>query len=505
MNDAPTQRSGEDERLKVLQTYPLDKPGLSTQLDRLASVAAQLCGAPIGLVSIVSDDHQFFIGKSGLDAAGTPREYSFCAHAMLKPEIMVVSDARQDSRFSDNPLVTGDMSIRFYAGVPMISREGQPLGSFCIIDTVPRLGLTVAQREGLEGIASAAMAMIEAARSEASSAAAEKSHRAAIRDQELRYQHLADAMPQLLWSTRPNGLTDYFNQVWIDYTGEPAEASYGSGWLDFLHPDDRAPTGECWREAVESRKTYEIEYRLRNAEGEYRWMLARGVPMLDDRGEVTRWFGSCTDIDESKRSSELLEILSRELNHRIKNIFAVIGGLVSLTIRHRPEVAEAGRELQERILALGRAHDHVRASGTRFDSTEAQSSLIAMLKLIVSPYQAGSRNRVTISGSDIAIDDRSATPLALFVHELGTNAAKYGALSTQDGSVEIELSRDNGDCLIRWSEQGGPPVNRPGDDGFGASLVELSIARQLGGVVEYEWRTEGLVVLARIPSSAMMR
>lgn len=488
----------------ALRAYPLDQPGLSTLLDRLASVAASLCQTPIGLVSIVSSDRQYFVGKVGVSETGTEREVSFCAHAMHSDGLFVVPDATKDPRFLENPLVTGTMAIRFYAGVPLVSHEGHPLGSFCVIDTEPRAGLTASQTEGLEGIAQAAMALIEGARLEADSAVAAETSRIALRERDLRYRHMADSMPQLLWSTDPEGMSDYFNRGWLEYTGEAAERSYGAGWMDFLHPDDRERTDDCWRMAVRTRETYEIEYRLRSRDGEYRWMLARGVPMLDEDGAVTRWFGSCTDIHESKRSSEQLRILSRELNHRIKNIFAVVGGLVSLTIRHRPDFAEAGHELQERILALGRAHDHVRADGTRLEADESESSLLAMLQLILAPYQGAGQTRVRISGDDLAIDDRSATPLALFFHELGTNAAKYGALSTDGGWVEIELSAGE-NCVLRWTEHGGPAVERPGRQGFGASLVEMSIVRQLGGTVEYDWRQTGLSVTARVPASAILR
>jgi PAS domain S-box-containing protein len=499
--DRTQQQDSEDRRLALLRAYPLDRAGLSDQLNQLASVAAKLCDAPIGLVSIVDADRQFFIGRSGIDVTETPREVSFCSHAMLGTSAMVVPDATSDPRFSANPLVTGDPSIRFYAGVPLKSSEGMPLGSFCIIDTVPREALTAAQLDGLNALANAAMAHMELCRSEAEISARDEIRRKAILERDRRFQLLADSMPQLMWSANSKGMVDYYNQGWCDYTGLPPEQTYGNGWLDIVHEDDRSTAQAHWQAAVATGEAYEIEYRLRGASGEDRWMLARGVPITDRRGRITRWFGTCTDIHEQKRTTDLLQILSRELNHRIKNIFAVIGGLVSLTTRHHPGFEGAGSELQQRILALGRAHDFVR--GTTHGGTK-HSDLVGMLRVILTPYQNHQGERVRISGPQIEIDDRSATPLALFVHELATNAAKYGALSVPEGVISLTV--EHGDnILIRWQEQNGPAVTPSTEEGFGARLIEMSIVRQLGGTVEYDWRQDGLEVQAEIPASAMRR
>jgi len=136
----------------------------SGQLDRITDFAAKLFDAPIALVSLVERERQFFPGKTGLDADETPREVSFCQHAMLGTEIMVVPDATQDARFADNALVTGDPDIRFYAGAPLVSAEGVPLGALCVIDRMPREGMTDLQRQGLTVLADNVMALFRANR-----------------------------------------------------------------------------------------------------------------------------------------------------------------------------------------------------------------------------------------------------------------------------------------------------------------------------------------------------
>ncbi len=136
----------------------------SGQLDQITAFAAKLFDAPIALVSLVERDRQYFAGKTGLDADETPREVSFCQHAMLGTEIMVIADATKDERFAGNALVTGDPDIRFYAGAPLVSAEGVPLGALCVIDRKPRDGLTDLERQGLTVLADSVMALFRATR-----------------------------------------------------------------------------------------------------------------------------------------------------------------------------------------------------------------------------------------------------------------------------------------------------------------------------------------------------
>lgn len=488
-------------RQALVASYAIDVVDVVAQLDRLAGLAASLCEASIGLVSIVETDRLRFIGRSGTELAEVPLESSFCAHAMLGSECMVVADAKKDRRFHGNPLVIAAPSVRFYAGQPLVSREGAPLGSLCVMDAKPRTGLTEGQLQALETLAEAAMALLERCRFEKSSDRLRARSDVGIADLQQHFQVLADAMPQLVWSTTPEGMADYFNRGWCEFTGQPAEDSYGTHWVSLLHPDDRTAAEQCWMKAVATGEDYEIEYRLLHRDGEHRWVLARGLPLRNGDGEITRWIGTCTDIHEQKAAAERLEVLSRELNHRIKNIFAVIGGLIALSMRSKPELAPLAGDLRDRVLALGRAHDFVRSSG---DARHGHGRLAGLLQTLLAPYQDADGGRIVIRGADVAIDDRSATPLALFFHELATNAAKYGALSNERGHVEIGIGGAEEIELV-WTEFGGPRVAPPGEPGFGSRLVEMSMKRQLGGTLDYDWREQGLCVTARIPAATLTR
>ena len=418
---------------------------------------------------------------------------------------MIVRDARDDDRFRDNPLVTGAPGIRLYASQPLHSLEGAPLGTLCVIDTRKPGDLTEEQFQGLRTLADAAMGLLERWRLDTRSRAAAARSRTAMHDLEQRFQVLADVMPQMVWSSLSSGRSDYFNQLWCDYTGMPAEASHGDGWMQFLHPDDAEAVERIWREAVRTGGSYDLEYRLRRADGIYHWMLVRGMPIRDESGEIYRWLGTCIDIQDQKAAAEQHALLTRELSHRIKNIFAVIGGLITLSLRRQPALAEMGGDLQQRVLALGRAHDFVRPHSEQSRSTHSHTSLFGMLESLLSAYQARPGERITLRGEDVRIDDRSTTPLALFFHELATNAAKYGALATDDGQITIVVSPDGDEVSLAWQEAGGLPVKPAPAAGFGTQLIEISVTRQLGGKLEQDWHADGLRVNARIPLQMMAR
>ncbi|WP_254625663.1 ATP-binding protein [Nostoc sp. TCL240-02] len=155
-----------------------------------------------------------------------------------------------------------------------------------------------------------------------------------LRQSEERYRYLAEAIPQLVWTTNANGECDFFNQNWCEYTGLTLEQSLGSGWLAALHPDDIQNADEVWSNAVKNSTTYNNEYRFKRAsDGSYRWQLARGLPLKDEQGIVVKWFGTCTDIHEQKQILEerahLLELeqiarAKAETANRIKDEFLAV-------------------------------------------------------------------------------------------------------------------------------------------------------------------------------------
>jgi PAS domain S-box-containing protein len=328
----------------------------------------------------------------------------------------------------------------------------------------------------------------------------------ALRESAGRFETLADALPHMVWSTLPDGYHDYYNARWYDFTGVPAGSTDGEAWNGMFHPDDQERAWARWRESLASGEPYEIEYRLRHRSGEYRWTLGRAMPMRDEEGKIIRWIGTCTDIHDAKQTAAQNEILSRELSHRIKNIFAVIGGLIGLSARNDPGQKQFARQLQERVAALGRAHEFVRPHSSHSAPQRFPGRLHRVIREILAPYPALAEGRISISGEDVTVDDRGATPLALLVHELATNASKYGALSAAAGRVHLTTTVNDERVDLRWEENGGPPIaSPPGQTGFGTILTELSIVQQLGGAIERNWLPAGLVVTVGVELARLVR
>jgi two-component sensor histidine kinase len=273
-----------------------------------------------------------------------------------------------------------------------------------------------------------------------------------------------------------------------------------------FHPDDQELAWKRWKHSLATGELYEIDYRLRHHSGEYRWTLGRALPIRDEAGEIIRWVGTCTNIDDQKRIAEHNSVLSRELSHRIKNIFAVVNALVSLSAREFPETRTFSQKLRARIGALGRAHDYVRPHSEDSAPQDGPSTLHSLLAQILSPYPATEEGRLTISGSNLAVDDRSATPIGMVFHELATNASKYGALSVPEGTVHITSNVDDEMLVLTWTEENGPPIIRtPVLSGFGSRLTEISVVQQLGGKLDYDWAQSGVKVRMEFPLSSIHR
>nr|WP_265561917.1 PAS domain-containing protein [Sphingomicrobium arenosum] len=446
-------------------------------------------------MTVVEAERQRFLSRQGVAIAETPRDVSFCQHAMVGGSIMEVPDARLDERFADNALVTGEPHIRFYAGAPLVSAEGAPIGALCVISPDPRTGLSAYQRQGMEVLARAVMRRLEARRGELEMTAGREEARRLLEESQQKFDNLADALPQMAWSTDGEGNPDYFNRRWYEFTGAEPGDHYGNQWVDAVHPDDRETAAAAWQGAVESGEAYETEYRMRRHDGEYRWTLARGLPVHGDNGEVIRWFGTNTDIHENRQLVESHALLTRELSHRIKNIFSVVTGLVSFASRKHPEMKEVATSIGDRINALGRAHNYVRP----LSNMPAEARLRDVLSDLFAPYADAEGERVRITGGDFEVREQAVTPIALAFHEMATNAVKYGALSVEGGHVELRIKADGDELLLLWREVGGPEPVEPDHKGFGSDLLRTSLERQLRGRLERRWEPGGLEIEINLP------
>ena len=476
----------ETERLAVLASFELEALAGDPELARIARFAARLCNAPSAAISLVEAERQLFLVREGLDLVHTPRSTSLCAHTMLAGGLFEVRDATADPRFAEFDLVKSGPRIRFYAGAPLVSAEGAPLGALCITDFESRPeGLSELDAEGLLVLAEAIKRRIEAHRQARTSVAE-------IAASAQRLQFMLDSVPDIAWSATAGGRFDYFNARFSKVTGASPPTSI-EDWRRVFHPDDYEASLTKFTEALKRCEPFEDEWRMRVADGSYRWVLSRAVPSSTDPA-TARWFGTLTDIDDAHRLSEDREVLAGELAHRIKNIFSVVTGLINLHARSDPGVQGFAQLLTDNLRALARAQEFA----LRMDG-EAEERLLDLLGVLMAPYGVVGAGAVAITGEDVEVGARAATPLALVFHELATNSAKYGALSAAEGRLAIHVWVEADKVNIAWHESGGPDTAAPRQEGFGSRLVDMSVRHQLGGQIDQQWHVRGLEVLITLP------
>jgi two-component system CheB/CheR fusion protein len=228
------------------------------------------------------------------------------------------------------------------------------------------------------------------------------------------------------------------------------------------------------------------------------------------RGSISRTSGKsyaagvAIDITDRKRAEEERQVLVRELNHRVKNLFAVASGMVSLTARSAANPQEMGKALRGRLEALSRAHSLIQPA-VGGSGVEHQTALMAdLLKAVLAPYQE--TGRISLQGESLQVGPNAATTLTLVMHEMATNAVKYGALSSDTGHLAIAWQRDDDGVVLTWRETGGPAILKPpANVGFGSQLTRKSITGQLGGTLVQDWRPEGLFLTITLPGERLER
>ncbi len=219
----------EDARIEELRDYRVLDSDAETEYDDLVNLASKICGTPIALVSLVDTQRQYFKAKVGLDATETPRDVAFCAHAILKPELMVVPDATSDARFADNPLVRSDPRIRFYAGSPLVTPKGHSMGTLCVIDRVPRT-IDQSQREALEILGRQVVTLLELRRAKDDAEAAHKAQSELLAS--LRVEQ--ERSERLLLSLFPKAIADRLRKEAPGFIAE----EYPEATIVFVHVSD---------------------------------------------------------------------------------------------------------------------------------------------------------------------------------------------------------------------------------------------------------------------------
>ena len=474
----------ERRRLGTLREYRIMDTGPAEGFDRVTKLVAELFDAPIALVSLVDDCRQWFKSTYGLDVSETPRDISFCQHVVLSEEPLVVTDVVGDPRFADNPLVTGDPHIRFYAGVPLRAYNGAILGTLCLIDRKVRPALTDAELDRLQDFAAIIMAEANLHRT-----VAERDDVRRMLDRALDFSAIA------IWQYDPRTSKLEWRGATAELWGSDFDTALSGvgGAIDRIHPDDRAQVQLALRESTDGGTPYAVEHRIMHPERGVRWLAIRGDwDVLANDALLT---GISIDITEQKSRQENANLLMRELHHRMRNLFATVGAIISLTRQAAHDVDDYVERISSRLDALNRAQNVL--LGANFMT----GSMHALMREVEAAFP-----RIRWSGPDLLLPENAVVAMALVFNELATNAAKHGALTTRDGRVDIIWSQDDESDAdrrfhLRWTETGGDGrLVAPERTSFGTLLMERSVRNNLGGTIERRWEPTGLVCDITLPA-----
>jgi two-component sensor histidine kinase len=497
----------------VLDTVP------EAGFDDVVQLAMQICETPVALVSLVAKDRQWFKARSGFEPCETDLNSSVCAHALVEPELLVIPDLTIDPRTASNPLVTGDPHIRFYAGAPLRTEEGHAIGSLCVIDSKPRpQGLTPAQASSLRNLGRQVMSQLELRKLLArqqevfigrSEADARRTGLLVLGDR-LRDVATVDEMTraaaEVVGHTLGANRAGYgvlsddgeFVDVATDWTAPGVRSVAGRHrFADYGRLADDLRTGRplVIEDVTKDPRTASdpkalLAFNVRSLVNVV--VLKHGRPVAiffahSDR--VTNWppevmaflrnVADRVEIGVARLNAEAQQrVLNNELSHRMKNTLSMVQAIAGQTLKGVTE-RDAVDAFKSRLHSLSSAHEVL------LKQSWLAADLGEVIRTVTGTLQPP--ERFDISGPALTIGSRATLALSLLLHELTTNAVKYGALSVPGGTINIGWSVDHAsdEVLLSWRERGGPPAVAPTRRGFGSRLIGMGLAGTGGVELRY--------------------
>ena len=269
-------------------------------------------------------------------------------------------------------------------------------------------------------------------------------------------------------------------------------------WLeDYIFPEDQTHILKAIESAIKHKQPFQLEHRVRRADGSVGWTFSRAVPLLNDAGDITGWFGAASDVTARKEAEEHLRLVINELNHRVKNTLAMVQAVAAQTFRGEDDPLTEKEKFTARVKALAHATDLM--TGQKW----VETSLRTIIDSVVGVYCNEIPERCDYTGPDIKLEPKTAISLSMAFHELATNATKYGAWSDAAGKVSIrcvvEGSGSDARLRLEWQKSGGPAVSPPRRRGFGSRLIERGLAAEMDGAALMRFEPTGLVCVIDAP------
>ncbi|CAO4175196.1 Blue-light-activated histidine kinase [Methylorubrum populi] len=327
-----------------------------------------------------------------------------------------------------------------------------------------------------------------------------------LRASEARQRVLVEGIPQLLWRAGRGGGWTWASPQWCAYTGQSEAESSGLGWLDALHPEDRDRAQQAWSGA-ETASALTVDYRIRHAsEGRYRWFQSRALPVREADGAV-EWLGTSTDIDDLRRLQEQQGVMVAELQHRTRNLITVVRSLAEQTMAGSTSIEVFRSRFYDRLAVLSRVQGLLSRSNLEPITLR---TLISTELDALGAWEAA--ERIHLDGPSVRLRKATVQTFALALHELATNARKYGALASGTGRLSVTWRTYAEDGRTRlaldWAEEGGQRPSEPSPltrRGFGRELIEKALPYSLDARTRYVLSETGLFCSIDLPLSDRRR
>jgi PAS domain S-box-containing protein len=449
-------------------------------------------------------------GVATLAGMTSLRDYGSFIDDMKLDRFAVVSNVDEDPRTAPAAAALRAHSVAAFVNAPVVE-QGVLAAMLFVNDARPRVW-TAEELTLIREVAARIRTAGERLRSAA-----------ALRESEARFRTIADAMPQMVWSTLPDGFHDYYNEQWYSYTGVPRNSTDGDGWNAIFHPDDSARSWAAWRASLATGKTYEIQYRLRHHSGVYRWVLGRALPVRNEAGAIIRWMGTCTDIDDQKLAEDALreanlrkdEFLAM-LAHELRNPLAPISSAAQLLMLANVD-AQRAHKAGDIILRQVRhltdlVDDLLDVSRVTRGLVQIEHNVLDLQNVLHSaleqarPLMDARQHQLTVDLDPAPMRvSGDKTRLVQVVVNLLNNAAKY---TPQGGRISLSLTREAGEACITVTDNGSgiapsllpyvfdlfiqaerTPDRAQGGLGLGLALVKRITALHNGSVLAF---SEGL-------------
>jgi len=462
-------------------------------LDRLTRLAATSLGASMSFLGVVGPEGQHVRASHGLDVSAWTREagLSIAAHAIAEPgEALLVENVPSDERFAGDPIVRDLPCVRAFLAVPVLVR-GQRVGAICVVTHERRLDVGSSGISQLADIAHLIGSCFELKHEARVSARTT----AALTREEWRHALTLEAgeVGSWVWDLRTDEMV--VNDIMRAMCGlEGVKHVTGEGFLDRVHPEDRPMVDASMRLAFEEGGDYHAEFRVL---GTRRWLTSKGrVYQRDGAGKPLVMMGIHLDVTETREAAEHQRMLLLELNHRVKNTLAMIQSLARQTLRQSPDPQDFIEAFSGRLRTLSDSH------ALLSDRDWSGIGLAELVQMQVADNLDLAIGQLRISGPTVSLPPDHALGLGLILHELTSNAVRFGALSVPGGQVLIDWEERQGPGRwidLVWREIGGPAIPGPVEYGLGAHLIERSLAKVLDSSVDLSFPPAGVEARISFP------